>query len=146
MDIILIAAVTADGFIARNSHEIIDWSQDLHLFKEQTLGHTVIMGSHTFNSMQNELTGRDIIVMHRNDNPKTILDSIDSDKCFIAGGGRTNTRFAPYLTHLYLTSHPLVFGKGDALFYDLEEELQLELVQKLEVNNNINQLQYRVLR
>jgi dihydrofolate reductase len=96
--------------------------------------------------MQNELTGRDIIVMHRNDNPKTILDSIDLDKCFIAGGGRTNARFSPYLTHLYLTPHPLVFGKGVALFYDLEEELQLELVQKLEVNNNINQLQYRVLR
>ena len=62
--------------------------------------------------MQNELTGRDIIVMHRNDNPKTILDSIDSDKCFIAGGGRTNTRFAPYLTHLYLTPIRSYLAKG----------------------------------
>ena len=146
MDIILIAAITQDGFIAHNSNEVITWSKDLALFKTQTMGYPVIMGSNTYGAIENELKGRDIIIFHRDKKPINILNSLSSDKCFIAGGGRTNTRFAPYLTHLYLTSHPLVFGKGVALFYDLEEELQLELVQKLEVNNNINQLQYRVLR
>ena len=36
MDIILIAAITADGYIARHSNEVVDWSQDLHLFRKQT--------------------------------------------------------------------------------------------------------------
>ena len=81
MEIILIAAVTVDGFIARHSHEIIDWSQDLYLFKEQTLGFPVIMGSNTFNSLQKELEGRKIIVIHRNDDPKKILDNLKTEKC-----------------------------------------------------------------
>ena len=37
-EIILIAAVTLDGYIARNRKETIDWSKDLGLFKEQTMG------------------------------------------------------------------------------------------------------------
>ncbi len=146
MDIILIAAVTADGFIARHSHETIDWSQDLHLFKEQTMGYPVIMGSNTYECMQNELIGRNIIIVHRKDNPKTVLGRLNSEKCFISGGGRTNTLFAPYLTHLYLTPHPHVFGKGVPLFYEMEEELQLKLVYKHRVNNKMNQLQYKVVR
>jgi len=48
MDVILIAAVTQDGFISRHAHETVRWSKDLRLFKEQTLGWPVIMGTHTF--------------------------------------------------------------------------------------------------
>jgi dihydrofolate reductase len=146
MDIILIAAVTADGLIARHSHEMIDWSQDLHVFKKQTMNYPVIMGSNTFKCMKNELSGRMIIVIHRGDKPKTVLENIKSDKCFIAGGGRTNALFSQYLTHLYLTPHPYVFGKGVPLFYKMKEELQLKLIHKYTVNEEIEQLQYRVVR
>ena len=47
MHVILIAAITADGYIARHSNEIVNWSLDLHLFKKQTMGFPVIMGSNT---------------------------------------------------------------------------------------------------
>ena len=33
--VILIAAVTVDGYIARHNLEITNWSQDLKLFKDQ---------------------------------------------------------------------------------------------------------------
>ena len=46
-EVILIAAVTVDGYIARHNLEVISWSEDLHLFKEQTLGSPIIMGSNT---------------------------------------------------------------------------------------------------
>ena len=36
--VILIAAVTVDGYIARHNLEITNWSQDLKLFKNQTMG------------------------------------------------------------------------------------------------------------
>ena len=36
--VILIAAVTVDGYIARHNLEITNWSQDLKLFKDQTMG------------------------------------------------------------------------------------------------------------
>ncbi|MBT6797765.1 MAG: hypothetical protein HOA96_08430, partial [Candidatus Marinimicrobia bacterium] len=84
-EVILIAAVTVDGFIARHSREVTTWSKDLHLFKEQTLGHPVVMGSNTYDTLAAELEGRKMIVVHRNDNPISILESIKEDKCFIIG-------------------------------------------------------------
>jgi len=148
MDVILIAAVTQDGFIARHSKETVNWSQDLHLFKEQTMGWPVIMGSNTFASLQKELEGRDIIVVHRNDEPTKILAEQNADKCFIAGGGKTNARFAPHLTHLYLTPHPNVFGAGVRLFSDPIKEMNLIYEKLVPVNdkNGIFQAQYRVIR
>ena len=146
MDIILIAAITADGYIARHSHEEVRWSQDLSLFKEQTMGHPIIMGSHTFDSLQNELEGREIIVVHRDDSPKEILERVSADKCFIAGGGRTNKKFIDHLTHLYLTPHPYVFGGGVSLFYGNVDELKLELITTHEVKQGIIQYQYLVKR
>ena len=70
MDVILIAAVTQDGFISRHAHETVRWSKDLRLFKEQTLGWPVIMGTHTFRCLTKELTGRDVCIVHRSDDPK----------------------------------------------------------------------------
>ena len=146
MDIILIAAVTQDGFIARHPHETIRWSKDLSLFKEETTGWPIIMGSNTFNCINSELKDRKIIVMHREDNPQKILDNIDKEKCFIAGGGKTNTRFASYLTHLYITPHPNVFGSGVCLFSGPVKEMNLvfEAVIPVDKINGIFQFQYRV--
>ena len=145
MDVILIAAVTVDGFIARHSHEFIQWSEDQNVFKKQTMGFPVIMGSNTFGSLHNNLEGREIIVVHRNDNPEKILQSIRSDKCFIAGGGKTNTRFAPFLTHLYLTTHPYIFGKGIPLFANLNSEIKIGLELTIPIKNGITQHQYCVI-
>ena len=148
MDIILIAAITMDGYIAHRSDEIISWSKDLKLFKEQTMGYPVIMGSNTAKTLAIELKGREQIVIHRNDNPKEILAELDVEKCFIIGGGRTYTKFAPFLTHLYITPHPIVFGKGVQLFPDLKEELSLKLIRKITVDkaDEIFQFQYKVIR
>ncbi|MBT4555402.1 MAG: hypothetical protein HOC41_06940 [Candidatus Marinimicrobia bacterium] len=75
-DVILIAAVTIDGLIARHHQEVTTWSKDLSLFKEQTLGFQVIMGSNTHDTLSAELDGREMIVVHRNDDPASILDAI----------------------------------------------------------------------
>ena len=78
MNVILIAAITADGYIARHSNEIVEWSLDLQLFKEQTMGFPIIMGSNTKKTLKTDLTGRKEIVVHRTDNPKEILAGIKS--------------------------------------------------------------------
>ena len=147
MDIILIAAITQDGFIARHSDEVITWSKDLSLFKTQTMGSPVIMGSNTYNSIENELKGREIIVFHRNKKPINILNRLSSDKCFIAGGGKTNAYFAPYLTHIFLTPHPIIFGTGVKLFVGEIKEKKLFLENTVAVNaeENIVQYQYKII-
>lgn len=148
MDIILIAAITLDGFIARTSDEIIAWSKDLSLFKKQTMDYPVIMGSNTEKTLAVELKGREKIIFPRNDDPKEVLSKIVTDKCFVIGGGMTNAKFAPYLTHLFLTPHPLIFGKGIALFTNLDIELKLELSKTIIVKEtrDIVQYQYKVIR
>jgi dihydrofolate reductase len=147
MDVILIAAVTHDGFIARHSNEIITWSKDLHLFKKQTFGYPVIMGSNTFNCLESELDNREVIVFHRNNKPREVIEKINSKKCFVAGGGITNKKFYSHLTHLYITPHPLIFGSGIKLFQDniKEPNLLLENVIVVDKKEYIFQYQYKIL-
>ena len=146
-EVILIAAVTVDGFIARHNREVTTWSKDLHLFKEQTLGHPVVMGSNTYDTLAAELEGREMIVVHRTDEPESILADIDSDRCFIIGGGKTYARFAPYLTHLYITPHPIIFGNGVPLFDGDIPELNLSFQNMITIDkkDGIFQYQYKVL-
>lgn len=142
-EIILIAAVTVDGFIARHSNEVTKWTKDLLLFKKQTMGFPVIMGSNTHRTLINELKGREVIVTHRDDNPKSILKNISSKKCFIAGGGKTYSRFYPFLTDLYITPHPYIFGSGISLFSDKINESQLIFKKLVEVSKKSGILQYQ---
>tara|TARA_B100001765_G_scaffold27427_1_gene15399 strand:- start:776 stop:1228 length:453 start_codon:yes stop_codon:yes gene_type:complete len=148
VDIILIAAITADGYIARHTNEVVDWSQDLHLFRKQTMGYPVIMGSKTKKTLAMDLDGRETIVIHRHSDPEKILGKLHRDKCFIIGGGRTYTRFASYLTHLYLTIHPIIFGKGILLFPGLDKELDLIFMQMISVEGveGLYQFQYKINR
>ena len=145
-DVILIAAVTIDGLIARHHREVTTWSKDLPLFKEQTLGFPVIMGSNTYDTLSTELEGRQTIVVHRNNVPASILDAIPGDRCYIIGGGKTYARFAPFLTHLYITPHPLVFGEGIPLFDGAIPDLELVFQQMVSVDEKggIFQYQYKV--
>ena len=145
-EIILIAAITIDGFIARRNDEITNWTEDLSLFKKQTMGYPVIMGSNTYKTLSGELEGRSVIVVGRNDNPRLIIGEIKSDRCFIAGGGKTYSRFYPFLTHLYITPHPLIFGSGVSLFSDTVNEKSLSFEKLLEVSREegIYQYQFKV--
>ena len=88
-EIILIAAVTVDGFIARHNNEITNWTKDLKLFKKQTLGHTVIVGSNTYDTLSKDLPGRKIIKYSRTKDPRQILMSIREKRCFVIGASKT---------------------------------------------------------
>ena len=147
-EIILIAAVTVDGFIARHSNEIITWTKDLPLFKEQTMGYPIIMGSNTKNTIAHELKGREVIVVKRSDNPRDVLKNISSKKCFIVGGGKTYSRFYPFLTDIYITPHPHIFGEGVPLFFDKIQSSKLTFVNLVEVPKQVGiyQYQYKIIK
>ena len=77
-----------------------------------------------------------------------ILSTIKTKQCFVIGGGKTYYKFASFLTHLYITPHPYIFGEGIRLF-DVSGmcELKLKFLQLIEVDNKngIFQYQYQVL-
>ena len=146
MKIIGIAATTMDGFIARHSHEKTNWTKDLSVFKKQTLNQTVVMGSNTKKTLTSKLVARDTIVVHRKDKPEKILKEVKSEKCFIIGGGRTFSKFAIHLTHLYITPHPLVFGKGIKLFESFDKEIMLKFEKQIPIipEKGIFQYQFKI--
>ena len=106
------------------------------------------MGSQTEKTLAMDLAGRETIVTHRHNSPEKVLDKLHSDKCFIIGGGRTYTRFSSYLTHLYITIHPLIFGSGVPLFPDLDKEMDLIFLQMISVEGRegLYQFQYKINR
>ena len=146
LEVIGIAAVTVNGYIARHSREKILWSKDLPLFKKQTKNCVVIMGSNTHKTLSDGLPGREIIIVNRTDNPADILRRIDQKRCFVIGGGKTYSKFSSYLTHLYLTIHPLVFKRGIKLFTKLEKEISISFVRLVPVvaEEGIFQFQFKV--
>lgn len=145
-EIILIAAVTIDGFIARHNKEVTSWSLDLPLFKKQTLGHSIIMGSNTRKIISKELSGRKNIVVTRKNDPELVLNNIVTPRCFIIGGGITYSRFSPFLTHMYITPHPFIFGRGVRIFEKFTNEisLQFQKIIKIDEGKGIYQYQYKV--
>tara|TARA_B100000401_G_scaffold182340_1_gene122585 strand:- start:62 stop:511 length:450 start_codon:yes stop_codon:yes gene_type:complete len=145
LKIILICATTLDGYIARHSNEITNWTKDLKLFKKQTTGYPVIMGSNTFKTLQNELTGRNVIVFHRNDNPYTIIKELKTTykRIFIAGGGKTNERFMEYITDMYITPHPVMFGTGIKLFGNNKLKIKTRLTKSIEIHESKGMFQYQ---
>ena len=148
MDVILTAAVTINGMIARNSKETVSWSVDLPLFRKQTMGQTVIVGSNTESTLATELDGREMIIMHRNMDPKTALSEAKTEKCFIIGGAYTYSRFASHLTHIFVTPHPQIFPSGSVpLFSHLTEEMSLVFERRVvaDKSRGIFQHQYQVL-
>ena len=146
MDIIGIAAVSLDGFIARHSLERVSWTKDLSLFKHQTMGHTVVMGFNTKTTLKNDLEGRQTITVKRKDRPGEILKKINKRKCFIIGGGKTFSMFADHLTHLYITPHPFIFGKGIKLFETYKKEIKLKYERNIPVfpEKGIFQYQFKI--
>ena len=147
-EVILIAAVTIDGYIARHSLEFTSWSKDLSLFKKQTMGNPVVVGSNTFKTLEKDLSGRDVICVSRDSIPQKVIRSIKSDRCFIIGGGKTYSRFSGFLTHLYITPHPYIFNKGIQLFEGKIEELKLKFKKLIIVNREqgVFQYQYEVIK
>jgi len=77
--VVLIAAITLDGFIARSSKDKMEWSLDQRLFKQQTTNHTVFVGSTTAKLLNSLLPNRNLVVVNRNSNPKTLLSSVEKD-------------------------------------------------------------------
>jgi dihydrofolate reductase len=133
MNIVLIAAMAEDGTIGHAGK--IPWHirDDLQRFKRLTMGHPVIMGRKTFESIGRPLPGRRNIVLTRGrpipgvecfaslDAALRALDApATAEKpVFIIGGAELYRAALPIAHKLFLThvKHP---GGGDTKFPDFD--------------------------
>ncbi len=158
----LIAAVTADGFIARDEkHASFGWNskEDKKRFIELTRrAGVVVMGSTTFATIPGLLKERTTIVYSRSKTfegaettqktPLELLKELEGrgfKEVAICGGSKIYTMFmkANVIERVFLTIEPLMFGKGITLF---NEELQhkLILVSASQGENGALLLEYKV--
>jgi len=104
---------------------------DMKFFKETTMGHTVIMGRKTFDSMGKPLPGRRNVVMSRNADlqlegceivhtaEEAMAKYDDQGEVFVIGGEELFRLFMPYVNKLIITRIDHEFD-GDAFFPPIE--------------------------
>lgn len=116
MNINLIAAVGKNYELGKDNDLIWHIKGDMKFFKDITMGHPIVMGRKTFESLPKVLPGRKNIVISRNNNIindeielyKSIKDFLINyknykDSIFIIGGESMYREFLPYSSNIYLT-------------------------------------------
>ncbi|MBI1283814.1 MAG: dihydrofolate reductase [Thiobacillus sp.] len=112
--------------------------EDLAHFKALTLGHPILMGRKTFESLGRPLPGRTNIVITRNPGYRPegclVADSIpaavalckDADEVFFIGGAELYAQAIPLADRLYLTEVDTE-AEGDAWFPDYDRSAFQEI-------------------
>lgn len=133
MKISLVVAMDENRLIgARNR---LPWRlpADLRHFKRVTMGHPIVMGRRTWESIGRALPGRTNIVMTRRSDyhaeGAVVVDSLDAakaaagecDELMIIGGARLYEQVLPEADRIYLTEIHAAF-EGDTYFPELPHD------------------------
>lgn len=128
--------------------------EDLQFFKEQTTGHTIVMGRKTWESLGRPLPRRRNVVVSRTLAPgeNTLPGAIvirelaalsalpTTEQVWIIGGAEIYTQALPQCQELYLT-HVAGIPEGDAYFPEYEK--LFEPVETLKTAPNFRIIRYR---
>ena len=125
----VIVAVAQNGVIGGGNTLLWHISEDLRRFKSITMGHPVIMGRRTFESVGRPLPGRTNVVVSRREDytPEgvTVVRSLEEafalfpqeEEIFLTGGGQIYAQAMPLADKLYLTTVEKDYD-GDTRFPD----------------------------
>jgi len=144
-----IAAMSQNRVIGRANR--IPWHlpADFEWFKRLTIGHVLVMGRRTFESIGRPLPGRETIVVSRSGfqfpGVRTVSDLAlidprsDPRDFFLCGGAQVYAQGLPWCSDLYLTLVKRLVD-GDTFFPPFED--RFELVAKLEDTPEFDILHY----
>jgi len=147
MEIAIIVAMTPNGLIGIDNK--IPWHlpADLQRFKKITMGHPIIMGRKTFESLPGLLPGRQHFVLTRNPNyiaeGCTVitnwaqLEILIDGKAFVIGGADIYNYSLPIAKYLYTT---IVHAEleGDTYFPDWDKSEWLEKEREFRAKDDKN--------
>lgn len=114
MSISVIAAVGRNYELGKNNDLIWRFKEDMRFFKQTTMGHTVVMGRKTFESLPKALPNRRNIVITSDENYKAdgaeviadindVYNLAENEEIFIIGGGKIYDEFISDADKIYLT-------------------------------------------
>lgn len=127
MNLSLIVAMSENGVIGNNGKLPWHLSSDLRRFKRLTMGHPILMGRKTFESIGRLLPGRTTIVMTRqadyelpggfvaHDLGQAVQIAGQDEEIFVIGGGALFRPTLPIADRLYVTRVHAVI-EGDVFF------------------------------
>lgn len=162
MKVFIIAAVSVDGFIARHTDELANWTskEDKKLFVTLTKrAGVMVMGGTTYRTIGQPLPGRRNIVYSRQaintegvevtqETPEALIARLKAEgynEVAICGGRSIYSMFldAGLVDELYLTVEPVLFGTGIPLS---DTAANLHLLDSEQLNENTLLLHYEVKR
>jgi len=133
MIISLVVAMARNRVIGRAGTIPWDLPADRRRFRELTMGHSLIMGRKTFESIGRPLPGRETIVVTRQAGyraagclvahslAEALAQARGSDEVFVCGGGELYREALPLAGRLYLTLLAAEV-EGDTFFPELPAE------------------------
>ncbi len=138
-----IAAIGANRVLGKNNELLWRVPADLKRFKALTMGHPIVMGRKTFDSIGRALPGRTSIVITRDiawqHEGVVVVNSVeeaiakakelDAEEAFVIGGAQIYQQALPYINRLYLTLIDDI-KEGDAMFPAYETEFTKILKQE----------------
>lgn len=152
---VIVAAADRDGAIGRHGDMIWHLPADLRHFKTATMGHAVIMGRLTWESLpKGALPGRRNIIVSRDpdysaagaETAASLREAIamcDNDPMpFIIGGGQIYREALPLASHLFLTR---IFAEApDAdTFFPMPEADEWKLTEESDMQTSKEGVEYR---
>jgi dihydrofolate reductase len=126
----IIAAVSENNALGKENKLLWHLPADLKRLKSLTMGHHLIMGRKTFESLGKPLPGRPHVIISRQKNYQpdgvTVVDSLEKaiefakhdDQAFVFGGGEIYRLALPFVKKIYLTRVKALF-EGDTYFPEL---------------------------
>ena len=130
-----IVAISENSVIGKNGD--LPWriSEDLKWFKRITLGHTLLMGRKTWESLPGALPKRENWVLSSTIQPSSTIrvfqklqDALDAAKdrtLFIIGGGELYRQTLPLCDELYVSEVHRSIEGGDAFFPSFKNDFDL---------------------
>ncbi|MCD4820384.1 MAG: dihydrofolate reductase [Candidatus Cloacimonetes bacterium] len=133
MRISIIVAISKNNIIGNENRLPWNLPSDLKYFKEKTMGHYILMGRKTFESIDSNLQGRKIIIVSRkiqSYKPKDIFlvhsitkginlaKNAGEPELFVVGGATLFNRTLKFADRLYLTEINNEF-EGDTYFPEI---------------------------
>lgn len=127
MSLSMIAAVGKNNELGKNNDLIWHFKEDMRFFKATTMGHPVVMGRKTFESLPKALPGRRNIVITANphyapegaETAGSLTEALalaGEGEAFIIGGGSIYAAALPLCDKLYLTEIEADCPDADTFF------------------------------
>ena len=132
-----IVAVSQNGVIGKNGDLPWRLAEDLKWFKKITMGHVVLMGRKTWDSLPFPLPGRKNWVISRSLEKKEgmqVFRSIEKaeenlqpeEQIFVIGGGEIYAQTLSKCREIYVTEVLQSIEDGDAFFPSFEKDFKVE--------------------